>query len=151
MTCVLSCGLLVDWLEMWRGEQLELVYIFCLRVFRDLRVLGQVLLGFGYDNACKLLALARARRDQSPPLTAEFADSLAFILDNFHRQNHTWCLQHMPEVDPKTDENKALLGHKNTEACEQYNSWITARTRASLEMPPGRFAIYWWTNVREHN
>jgi hypothetical protein len=151
LTCVLSCGLLVDWLEMWRGEQLELVYIFCLRVFRDLRLLGHVLLGFGYDNASKLLALARARRDQSPPLTAEFADSLAFILDNFHRQNHTWCLQHMPEVGPKTDKDKALLGHKHTEACEQYNSWITARTRTSLEMPPGRFAIYWWTNVREHN
>ena len=91
LTCVLSCGLLVDWQEMWRGEQLELAYIFCLRVFRDLRVLGHVLLGFGYDNACKLLALARARRHQHPPLTAEFADSLAFILDNFHKQNPTFA------------------------------------------------------------
>ena len=40
---------------------------------------------------------------------------------------------------------------QNTEACEQLNSWITGRTKSSLEMPPGRFAIYWRTLFQQHN
>lgn len=31
LTCVLSCGLLADFIEMWRGEQMELVYVFLLQ------------------------------------------------------------------------------------------------------------------------
>ena len=116
---------------------MELVYIFLLRIFRDLKEFGQVLRVIGYDNACKLLLLARARRQQFPPLTEDFLSSLTFVLDNFHRKNHTWCLEHLPEIDPKTAENQALMGMKNTEACEQHNSWISNRTRTSLEMPPG--------------
>ena len=41
-----------------------------------------------------------------------------------------WCLKHMPEVDPKTPSNQELLHAKNTEACEQLNSWIHYRTRS---------------------
>lgn len=136
---------------MWRGEQLELVYVFTLRVYKDLRELGAVLKVLGYDNACKLLLHARSRRHERPPLTEQFVDDLTFVLDNFHRGNHTWCLQHLPEVDPKRAENQQLMGNKNTEACEQLNSWITCRTRSSLDMPPGRFMVYWWTLLSDHN
>ena len=38
-TCVLPCGLLADWIELWRGESLQLVYV--ARVLMEiLRILG---------------------------------------------------------------------------------------------------------------
>jgi hypothetical protein len=150
-TCVLSCGYLADWVELWRGEQLELVYAFLLRFYKDMRIRGVTLECIGYDNACKLLAMARTKRDTIPPWTADFVDKLAIVLDNFHRDNHTWCLVHMKEVDPQNKTNVPLLADKNTEACEQLNSWITLRTRASFELPPGRFLIYWWMLLSAHN
>ena len=150
-TFVLTCGYLADWVELWRGERLELVYAFLLRVYRDLKLLGVVLQCIGYDNACKLLLMARARQDGRPPWSQTFARDIAIVLDNFHRGNHTWCLAHLPEVDPEQPRNAALMSDKNTEACEQLNSWISLRTRASLELPPGRFLIYWWTLFVAHN
>ena len=60
-------------------------------------------------------------------------------------------MKHLPQVNPDEGRNKQLLANKNTEACEQLNSWITAPTKSSVEMPPGRFAIYWWTLLQRHN
>ena len=31
------------------------------------------------------------------------------------------------------------------------NSWINLRSRSALEMPPGRFMIYWWAQLVSHN
>ena len=73
------------------------------------------------------------------------------VLDNFHRSKHTWCLERMPEVDPTTTENKDILEAKNTEACEQLNSWISGRTSSGLEMTRGHFLIYWWALFDAHN
>lgn len=54
LTCVLSCGLLADFIEMWRGEQLELVYVFLLQFFKDMQKRGVSISCVAYDNACKL-------------------------------------------------------------------------------------------------
>ena len=53
---------------------------------------------------------------------------MALLLDNFHRDNHTWCLRYLPEVHPKQPVNADLLAGKNTQACEQLNSGISQRT-----------------------
>ena len=37
LTTVTTCGLLADWMELWRGESLELVYLFLLRLYKDLK------------------------------------------------------------------------------------------------------------------
>ena len=79
------------------------------------------------------------------------ADSIAFILDRFHRRNHTWCLTHRPSVDPQNPINAKYVEGKNTEACEQLNSWISKRTDSVLELPPGRFGVYWWSLFHEKN
>ena len=150
LTCVLTCGLLADFIEMWRGEQIELVYVFLLQLVKSLKERGVSVAVIGYDNACKLWKCAHERKDASPPWSASFLD-VAVVLDHFHKRNHTWCLRHLPQVDPDTAANAALLANKNTEACEQLNSWISGRTKSSLEMPPGRFAIYWWTLFQQHN
>ena len=103
-----------------------------------------------YDNACKLSAMATSKAKASPPYT-ELLSATRFLLDRFHRDNHKWCLTHMPSVDPERPENKKLLENVNTEACEQYNSWISDHTRPACGMSEARFAIYWWVMFLEHN
>ena len=104
----------------------------------------------GYDNACKLRARANAKSRAFCPLTELFA-AVRMVLDNFHRDNHTWCLERMPEIDPQTEENQELLAGRNTEACEQLNSWITNRTASSLAMGRGHFFVYWAAQFADHN
>lgn len=145
-TAVLTCGLLVDFMELWRGESLELVYLFLLRLFKELKDIGLDIHAIGYDNACKLLALARAKAHAAEPWSLDFVNHVIMVLDRFHRQNHTWCLENMPEVDPKDPRNEKFLAGKNTEACEELNSWISRRTGSCLEMTQGRFPIYWWAS-----
>lgn len=150
LTCVLSCGLLLDFIEMWRGEQIDLVYVFLLQIVKDLKAQGVSASSIAYDNACKLWQKAQDHKTLREPWSNALAEA-AIVLDHFHKKNHTWCLKHLPQVNPDEGRNKQLLANKNTEACEQLNSWITARTKSSLEMPPGRFAIYWWTLLQRHN
>ena len=150
-TAVLPCGWLADWMEIWRGEAIPLVYLFFLRLMIDLSSKGGKLQGIGYDNACKLLAFARQQRAGRPPFTGQFVDEILFFLDKFHKDNHTWCLKNMPEVNPESPEVAALIQHRNTEACEQLNAWISCHTLSALEMQPGAFAIYWWSLFEEHN
>lgn len=150
LTCVLSCGLLADFIEMWRGEQLELVYVFLLQFFKDMQKRGVSISCVAYDNACKLWKTVQEKKDSRPPWSTRFAE-IGLVLDHFHKRNHTWCLANLPQTNPDAPENVKLLKNKNTEACEQLNSWITARTKSSLEMPPGRFTIYWRTLFQQHN
>ena len=151
VTGVLQCGYLVDWQELWRGEAIEVVYLFFLRLYKDLATLKVFIQVIGYDNACQLLAFARTKRDHHAPWTQEFVDNVKMILDGFHKGNHTWCLENLPEVNPDNKENAKLMEGKNSEACEQLNSWISRHTASCLEMTPGRFAVYWWVLFREHN
>ena len=146
-----SCGILVDWVELCRGESIEIVYIFVLKLYKDAVDLGMCICGLGYDNACTLLKVARAKEGACLPWTRTLVQELVFVLDRFHRDNHTWCLQHMPEVDPLTPANAKLLESRNTEACEQLNSWINVRTSSGLEMTRSRFHVYWWVLFDGHN
>ena len=143
ITAVLSCGLLIDWLEIFKGESLQLVYALLYQVVAAFHESGLTLHAVAYDNACKLLHVMRAKRDDNPPVTRIIA-LLRCLLDAFHRGNHTWCLEHLPEVDPERPENAHIFEDVNTEACEQLNSWINGRTLPALEFPPGQFLIYWW-------
>ena len=85
---------------------------------KDAQELGFVIACLGYDNACKLLSLAKVKAEELLPWTRTLVDEVRMVLDGFHRDNHTWCLANMPEVDPKQPDNAAVLATKNTEACE---------------------------------
>lgn len=151
LTAVLSCGLLADWTEIIRGESIEHVYIFALKLHRDAQSLGMCIAALGYDNACKLLLLARSKAQDCLPWTQSFVEEIRIVLDRFHRDNHTWCLANLPEVDPSIEENADLLQDRNTEACEQLNSWISGRTHCVLEMTRGHFQLFWWILFDAHN
>ena len=142
--------MLVDYWELLRGESLQLVYAGLLRLVGKLKTRGHDILAIFYDNACKLLAVARAKRHCFPPLTEFFAE-LVILLDQLHRDNHVWCLTNLPEVDCRRPEMKAYTEGVDTQACEQFNSFVTDRTLCSLEMTQGRFHMWWASLFRLKN
>jgi len=121
---------------------LQLVYAILLRLVAKFKARGHDVQAIIYDNACKLLAVALAKRQCFPPLTELFA-TLAIILDGLHRDNHKWCLKNLPQVDCKSDENQRFTKGVDSQACEQLNSFISDRTPPSLEMTQGRFLLWW--------
>ena len=149
-TFVLQCGLLVSFCELFRGESLQLVYAMLLRLVAKFKVHGHDVQAIIYDNACKLLAVARSKRECFPPLTEVFA-ALPIILDKLHRDNHKWCLKHLPEVDCKSDENLRFVEGVDTQAAEQLNSFINDRTPPALEMTRGRYSVWWHALFRLRN
>lgn len=103
-----------------------------------------------YDNACKLFALVRSKKDMCPPMTDMLA-KIKILLDQVHRDNHVWCLENLPEVDCKSAANEEFVDGVNTQACEEMNSFINDHTVASLEMTKGRYYIYWYALFRMKN
>ncbi|CAK0804109.1 unnamed protein product, partial [Prorocentrum cordatum] len=135
MTAVASCGWLMDWMELTRGESIEVVYAFALRLHKAPGTSAASYIGWlGYVNACELLSMARVKKDGFLPWTKSLAEEVRIILDGFHRDNHAWCLNALREVDPLQPANVKFLALKNTEACEQFSAWISPRTRMCLEM-----------------
>ena len=117
---------------------------------KDLRDKGKFVEAVFYDNACKLLALARSKKNMFPPLTTAFA-SLKILLDQFHRDNHVWSLKNLPEVDCQSEANEQWVDGVNSQACEEMNSFINYRTVPSLEMTKGRYYVYWYALFRLKN
>ena len=135
---------------MFNGESLQLVYALLLRVYKALEAANVPVRVVFYDVACKLYAVAQGKKNSFPPLTEQVA-GLKYLLDGFHRDNHVWCLQHMPHVDPERPENQEWRRHTNSEAAEQLNSWISGRAVAATEMTYARYFVYWHALFREHN
>ena len=149
-TFVLQCGMVLSFCELFRGESLHLVYAMLLRLVGKLKVRGYDAEAIFYDNACKLLAVARAKRGCYLPLTEYFAE-LTILLDKLHRDNHTWCLEHLPEVDCRRPEVSRFTDGVDTQACEQFNSFIQDLTPPALEMTEGRYWIWWSAIFRLKN
>ena len=149
-TFLLHCGVLLHWVEIYRGESLQLIYAELLGLLQRLQQLNRKIDLVLYDNACKLLTLTRAKRHCYLPLTETLAQT-KFCLDAFHRNNHVWCLQHLPEVDPQAPNNQTFMSGINSQACEEYNCFLTNHTPVALEMTGGRYHIYYWTLARLKN
>ena len=107
---------------MWHGEQMELVYVFLLQFLKDMQTRGVSISCVAYDNACKLWKTVQLFTNWvgSGPLP----------------QAQSYVVLEESSPNPDTPQDAALLQNKNTEACEQLNSWITGRTKSSLDALP---------------
>lgn len=150
VTAVASCGHLLDWKEMPYGESVDFVYVFLLLLFMGLCQRGRTIAMIAYDNACKLRSKIASKAASFAPWTSAFAETKV-VLDAFHRDNHTWCLERYPDIDPNHESNAKALRGKNTQACEQLNAWISNHTASSLAMGRGHFLVYWEGMFCVHN
>ena len=97
-----------------------------------------------YDNACALAHHVRQRFRVRQTSVSTQISHLLFILDRWHKQNHTACLNpDAPLFTPEVDINHYPdLKDLNTEINEQINSWLMRFGGASLNMHPLTFRIF---------
>ena len=123
LAAVLSCGRVAFIMAIAGGESLTQVYgmlaAVCTR--RSLKFVV-------YDNACALGRFVRglARRRAGSSSTAAVSSHLLYVLDRWHEQNHTACLDpshrlYMPEVH--MDQYSELNDYDST-LSETFNAWL---------------------------
>jgi hypothetical protein len=44
-----------------------------------------------------------------------------------------------------------LCANVNSQAAEEYNSWMNSHTLPAAEMTQAHYAVYWWALFHEHN
>jgi hypothetical protein len=141
VACVTSCQLFVGWKPYHGGEGLSDVYMSLAEVCHLLQQ-GRWPLAIFYDNACALRTYARKPRRQQLSSTSAALASSKFLLDKWHRCNHTRCLMtetSRAAIDPKHEANVGLANKYNTEACEQAFSWLDRYVYSFLELGAGLF------------
>ena len=116
LTATLSCGQLVDWLELPRGEALDVVYTFVLDVIKELSARQVQVKCVGYDNACRLLAMAERCENLCSPWTNKVTEC-RIVLDRFHKGHHSWCLRHRPQAPGKLNKRNTNKGNVRGKVC----------------------------------
>lgn len=106
-----------------------------------------------YDNACALARFARhpGRRDRTE--AAKSLASLTYVLDSFHRANHTACLDEehpffLPEVQR---ERHPELNGVNSQTAEQFFAWADPFVRSTSSMTPAVFEAFLLILVHLYN
>ena len=101
-----------------------------------------------YHNACALGRYARHPNRLGRTPAPRAMASLAYVLDNFHQQNHTACpdechAMFLPEVRP--DKHRALDGIKSQTA-EQFFAGADAFVAGASAMAPALFRtfVHWY-------
>ena len=121
LTALLGCGRVAMIMPIARHESLTQVFGM-LAAVRSRRVLQYVV----YDNACALARFVRKIAARSAREAPQVCAQLTFVLDRWHKQNHTACLcpthrLFTPEVDMDLHPS---LEQFNSSMCEQFNSWL---------------------------
>ena len=99
-----------------------------------------------YDDACHLARFVRNRARKSPrSVLCQLAEA-TYVIDRFHRCNHTACLQetsrhYLPEVKI---ERHAVLADLNTSWSESWNAWLDVLTPQMRSIDAAALAAYLW-------
>ena len=84
LLAVLSCGHVVDFVEIWKGESLYLAYALAWRSVQLLEACDASCSAVVYDNACKLEAMVQRLNGQYPPFDQKLART-PMVLDRWHK------------------------------------------------------------------
>ena len=79
------------------------------------------------DNACALWKFAQNPKRAQRTQVTRFLEGLHYMLDVWHACNHSKCLEdpaRAARLDPRHEANKDLRHLINTEACEQFFSFL---------------------------
>lgn len=144
LVATLPCGRVCAAVPLAHAESLTQVYALLSTLVledTDVRCPLQYVI---YDNACALARFARhpVRKDRTD--AAVSLAGLTYVLDGFHQQNHTSCLDpthalHMPEV---LRARHPRLQDVNTQTAEQFFSWLDPFVRSAACMTPSVFRVF---------
>ena len=141
LTAMLSCGRVAFAMPIAGRESLTQVYGMLAAVCTRRQLKFVV-----YDNACALARFVRglARRRSHATQSCSVSSSLRFVLDRWHEQNHTACLDvrsalYMPEV--RMDQY-ADLEEYDSNLSEIFNAWLELFVPSTRQMLPSTFDVY---------
>ena len=97
-----------------------------------------------YDNACCLALFIRGLQRRRPSGIRTQCSQLYFVLDRWHKQNHTACLdltnpRYLPEVD--IDRHPTLANY-NSSNSEQFNAWLELFVPITRAMRPETYDCF---------
>ena len=140
---MLACGRVAH-LQLLAGAESATQVTMLLADLRAVRSFNYVI----YDDACHLARFVRNRARKSPrSVLCQLAEA-TYVIDRFHRCNHTACLQetsrhYLPEVKI---ERHAVLADLNTSWSESWNAWLDVLTpqMRSMDAAAAALAVYLW-------
>eukprot|EP00439_Symbiodinium_sp_Y106_P086082 s465_g31.t1 len=143
LTAMLACGRVAH-LQLLAGAESATQVTMLLADLRAVRSFNYVI----YDDACHLARFVRNRARKSPrSVLCQLAEA-TYVIDRFHRCNHTACLQetsrhYLPEVKI---ERHAVLADLNTSWSESWNAWLDVLTpqMRSMDAAAAALAVYLW-------
>ena len=141
LAALLSCGRVAFVIAIAGHESLTQVYGMLAAVCTRRQLKFVV-----YDNACALARFVRglARRRSHATESCSISSSLRFVLDRWHEQNHTACLNarsvlYMPEV--RMDQYMELQDY-DSNLSEIFNAWLELFVPSTRHMLPATFDVY---------
>ena len=150
IAAVNGCRVVLDWQEHQFGEGTAQTYVVRAGVVAE--IMKSASAGKGgklpqmlfMDNSCARWRFAcNEKRKNSTEVTQTLA-RFHYMLDIWHVGNHIACLKN-PEsarrLDPYHEENAHLRGTINTEACEQFFSFLDRVTYVAMNQGQGQFSV----------
>ena len=152
LVATLPCGRVCAQMPLANAESLTQVYaLLSMLSCHDQHPLRYVM----YDNACALARYARHPCRAGRTLTSQAMAAFTYVLDGFHRHNHTACLDpghamFLPEV--RRESHPELQG-VNSQTAEQFFAWADAFVPGCSAMAPAVFRTFMlilahWYNLR---
>ena len=96
--------------------------------------------------ACCLARFVRGLHRRAPSGVRQQCAQLTYVLDRWHRQNHTACVNpghalYLPEV---RIESHPVLRDYNSSNSEQFNAWLELFVSITRSMRPEKHMIALW-------
>lgn len=139
LTAMLACGRVCFIMPMAGHESVTQVFGM-LAAVRTRRPLQYVV----YDNACCLARFVRGLHRRAPSGVRQQCAQLTYVLDRWHRQNHTACVDpdhplYLPEVKM---ESHPVLRDYNSSNSEQFNAWLELFVSITRSMRPETYDCF---------
>lgn len=130
LTCMFSCGFLLDFKELLFSEGLVNV---CTFLNETCNVLNKSFKYIVYDNGCKMHAHINNNQEKYPRLINSVC-----LIDRFHIRNHkASCFKHFNPDDFKT------MQGINTQVCEQENFEVNRFKFQTRHMNENGYHFFW--------
>ena len=138
VTAMLACGRVVNIRPLFGKEGCRQVTCLLGEVYAHRGSIRYII----YDNACKLGRFIRKRAARTG--TMQQLAQCRFVLDRWHRSNHTACLTpehrlYMPEVDI---DSHPPLAHLNSSWNGSWNAWLDRFVPPARSMSAAMLEVY---------
>lgn len=146
------CGICVSFFEMYSSESCSQILTFLIRLLHTNNSIKCI----AYDRCCELVPFLRNLANKKQPNLAakHLLEHLDFMVDIFHIASHTTpcCILNNPQCEfhPHLEKFKKY-SNPNSEAAEQYFSWLSRLKNSAKYMSDTLFFFFLHCNIHIRN